>query len=251
VTNTTDNEQTFDIAKEDVAGNRSDPNANPVLLGGKVSSPISGYDWLSGAPSSVSVGPGDSRSFTVNVEAPAGAKGGHYAALTVTSRARDIGDVHVQSRAAVLFMINAGGVAPPEIVVEDVVVTKDGGTVIDYVNEGNTEVRPEGTITYRDAITGKVVSVRRAKECTVALPGGIGRCEFEALGKEAVDNTLALRPTIKLANEGRSTTAELPLEWSGTWSSMILPLAGIGMLFLFLLRRRRREEEEDADLLTP
>lgn len=250
ITNTTDEKQTFYLAKEDVTGSKEDPKASPVLVGGELDSPISGFDWLSGFPSSVSVSPGGSRDVTVTVKAPGKATGGHYAALTVTSEPKDIGDVSAQSRAAVIFMMNAGGVNPPEIVIEEVVVTEDARTIVDYVNSGDREVRPDATITYVDALTGETVSVRKAKECTTALPDSVGRCEFEAMGKGELDDPLVTRPELVVNNGlGRSAKAELPMEWSDTWSSLVLPIAGLSLLLLFALRRRRRDEEPDDDTL--
>jgi len=246
VTNTTSTRQTFAVGKEDIAGSRKDAYSSPVLLGGKVNSPISGYDWIDGLPGSVTIGPGESENVQLTVAAPSNATGGHYAAVTFTTGTTDIGDVDVRSRVAVLFLMNAGGVPPPEIVIEDVTVRENGKTVVDYVNGGEKTVRPKATVTYVDAITGKTVATRNAEECTMALPGAMGRCEIEALGKDARDGTLLTRPKVTLTNGlGRTAKAELPVEWSGNWSAMILPIVGFVLLLLFVLRRRRREPEEE------
>jgi hypothetical protein len=248
VENNSNGKLTFNVSKEDVVGNADDPLANPVLTGGKNPSSISGYDWISSLPSSFTLDKGDSKSFWAKVTVPSGAKGGHYAAVLISSAPTRMDSGTASSRAGVLFMMNAGGTPPPEIVIEDVTVTGDDKTVIDYVNEGDTEVTPEATITYVDPVTGQTLGVKKAKDCTTALPGGSGRCEAEVLEDMKPSPSGLVRPEVELSNDGRSAKAALPTEWSGSFASLLLPLIGFGLLGAYVFRRRRRAADADDSL---
>ncbi|MBC7552195.1 MAG: hypothetical protein H7269_15165, partial [Cellulomonas sp.] len=63
MTNTDDRAATFTFTKVDIQGDNDDPEATPVLLGGKQASSISGYDWL-GAPATTTIPAGASRKVT-------------------------------------------------------------------------------------------------------------------------------------------------------------------------------------------
>lgn len=250
VLNTMSSKSTFTVSKEDYSGSVTDPASAPVLLGGEVDSPMSGYDWLSTGTSSFSLSPGDSKAFTVTMTAPSGASGGHYAALVISSSAVKISDeVSAKSEVAVLFLMNAGNAPPPELVIEDVTTTNPGETVIDYINEGVKAATPEATITYVDPITGEVVEISTGSECTTALPGAAGQC---VVSTKDVGDSLLKAGEVVLANDGRKTKSALPTEWSGSWSSGLLPLVGMGLfgIYFFRLRRRRSNDDdgEDGDL---
>ncbi|MCW2972897.1 MAG: hypothetical protein JWN72_1170, partial [Thermoleophilia bacterium] len=151
VTNTDDRAATFTFSKVDIQGDNDDPEATPVLLGGKQASSISGYDWLD-VPATTTIPAGASRKVTVVVNIPADASGGHYAALMVTGPTRAAGNLTVGSRIAVPFLMNAGGTPPPEVKVTDVKEFVGGGTKIVYENKGKTAVKPKPTIRYTDPI---------------------------------------------------------------------------------------------------
>ena len=48
--------------------------------------------------------------------------------------------------------------------------------------------------------------------------------------------------------EGTAARGDLPTEWAGAWSSMLLPLVGVALfvLYFLFLRRRRKDEEDDG-----
>ena len=245
VLNTNNSKMGFTIATEDISGNKDDPNANPVLLGATVASPISGAGWLNPSTNSFTLDSGEAKKLTVRVTVPEGAQGGHYAAVTVSAAPQIISaSLTAQSRVAVLFMMNAGNVPPPELVIEDVVTTTAGQTIIDYRNEGRKAATPDATITYVDPITGEVVATRKAKDCGTALPGGVARC---VIGKPNGDLGLVANGSVMIDNDGIKTKAKLPTEWSGSWSSMLLPLAGLFMLIFYFARIRRRVDEDEED----
>ena len=257
----------YTFSKEDFQGDKDEPDATPVLLGGKFNSDISGYDWIT-APDPVTVPAGGSRTVTVRVSVPAGATGGHYAALIVSGEARTAGEVVAQSRVGVLFMMNAGGVPPPDIVITEIRQVGPTTTVTEYINNGTTDTSPTGTITQDPVGPGPNRTI--PGECTTALPGGSGKCTFEtgkdggAGGTDGSGNGLdaGLLPAGPVeqyvdivgdpGEEGTAARGELPTEWAGTWTSLLLPLVGIALFvlyFLFLRRRRKDGEggEDDAD----
>ena len=242
---------TFVVTKQDFAGSQSDPYAAPVFLGGQVDSPISGADWLDPSTTSFALDPGDTKVVNVTVRAPSGATGGHYAAIMIGSPTQAISsDLKAKSQVAVLFMLNAGGVPPPELVIDDVYVNDGGDVVIDYTNNGDTAVEPDGTLEYRDPITGEILSTDKGKCGTTgnALPGSAGRCIIETDGEDG--SALLKRGSVLISDDsGARATAKMPIEWSGSLASLLLPLAGVSLLvFYFAFLRRRREEEEDEVL---
>ena len=248
VVNSADNKMSFSVSKQDVVGNSRDPYANPVLTGGETDSSISGYDWITSLPNDFTLEAGKSKSFSVKVKVPSGATGGHYAAVTVAASGKNFDSGTVESRVAVLFMMNAGGTAPPEVVIDDVYVNNEGETVVDYINEGDTEVTPEATVTYVDPITGETVAVYKSEECTTTLPDGMGECVVKALDESVDSKSGLLKPEVELANDGRKAKAALPTQWSGSWMPLILPVTGLGMLAIFFWRRRRRTEDPELEL---
>lgn len=243
----------FVVTKQDFAGSQSDPYAAPVFLGGQVDSPISGADWLVPNTTSFSLDPGDTKVVNVSVNVPSGATGGHYAAIMIGSPTQTISaDLKAKSQVAVLFMLNAGGVPPPELVIDDVYVNDGGDVVIDYTNNGDTAVEPDGKLQFRDPITGELLDTNKNKcgETGNALPGATGRCIIETDGEDG--SALLKRGSAQLVDDsGARATAKMPIEWSGSLASLLLPLAGVCLLvFYFAFLRRRREEEED-DVLPP
>lgn len=255
LTNTDDVATRFTFSKEDYQGDKDEPAATPVMLGGKFASDISGYDWIS-APEPVTVPAGESRTVDVRVSAPAGATGGHYAALIVSGAAARAGQLVVQSRLGVLFLMNAGGVPPPDIVITEVREVGPTKTVtkIKFVNEGRVHTTPNPVVTVRDPITGK--PIRRATgSCSTAPPGGAGECVVDerdgtTVGESGVTSGAEQKQVDLIGeDEGTSAKAELPTEWAGAWTSMLLPLVGIVLFVLyFLFLRRRRRDEDGAEL---
>lgn len=257
ITNTEKSAQRFTFGKEDFSGDRDDPAATPVLLGGKFDSTISGYDWIQ-LPDPVTVPAGDSRSVKVKVTAPSGATGGHYAALMVTGEARSAGQIVATSRIGVLFSMNAGGTPPPEIVITEIQEVGPTRTVTRFVNEGTTTIKdPGGTIT-RDPIGPGDPTTIEAERCTQnVMPGAAGECEFDT--SEASEGDLfGIGPVEQYVDivgdpgeEGTSARGELPTEWANPWKSLLLPLVGVALFvlyFLFLRRRRKGEEGDDGGL---
>jgi hypothetical protein len=246
---------TYRLATEDVAGSKSDPNSSPILQGGVVDSSISGARWISPEANSVRVNSGESRDVEVKVTAPESATGGHYAALTVAGESTTIGaGVSATSRVAVLFFMNAGSAPPPEIVIRDVVVTEQGETIIDYVNEGTTGTKPDASVVYTDPITGRTTGTGKtdggsgvdsvddvgtgSSNCTYALPGAAGQCRITVHDQK---DALLRKGEVVLTNDGKTAKAPVPTEWTGENTSLLLPLIGVAMLvlyFAFLHRMR-------------
>lgn len=254
VTNTHSIAMKFRFSKEDFEGNRSEPGGTPVLLGGKFTSDISGYDWIT-APEPVTIAAGESESVAVKVTAPEGAKGGHYAALVVEGQPVKVGRLSAQSRIGVLFLMNAGGVPPPDIVITEVTEYGPTRTETVYVNNGETDTTPDPTLELDPLGPGETVKV--PGECTTALPGGTGTCEFDPDHHLNGDRgSLTPGPHSRMINldpggEGTSARAELPVEWAGTWTSMLLPIVGIVLaaLYFLFLRRRRKDGDDEGSLL--
>lgn len=247
IQNTYGGAMTFKISKEDFGGSKSDPNAAPVLYGSIVDSPISGAKWLTPSTSTLTIPAGGSKSFTVTAQAPSGASGGHYGAITIAASSQDIGDtVKVRSQVAVLFLMNSGTTPPPELVVNDVTVTEDGKVIVDYVNEGTTAAEPTVRVVYVDPITGEKTAVVSGTCDTTTLPDSVGQCELET--GAAADSTSVLRSgTVELVADGARTKAKLPTEWSGGTSSLVLPGAGIAIVSAYFLSMRRRRSFNELD----
>jgi hypothetical protein len=256
ITNTDSSATRFTFSKEDFAGDREDPGATPVLLGGKFNSSISGFDWIQ-LPDAVSVPAGQSRSVAVRVSAPAGATGGHYAALMVTGEARSAGHILATSRLGVLFLMNAGGVPPPEIVITEVREVGPTRTVTRFRNDGQTTIRrPGGTITRTPVRPGGETPTRRIDgECTEnVLPGAAGECIFDDAKKGSDGAFLGNGPVEQFVDivgdpdeEGTSARGELPTEWASAWTSLLLPLVGVALFILYFLFLRRRRKNDDGD----
>jgi hypothetical protein len=267
ITNADPDSTRFTFSKEDFEGDKDEPSATPVLMGGEFKSAISGYGWID-LPDPVTIPGGESRTVKVNVRPPSGATGGHYTAVLVNGRTTRDGSVSATSRIGVLFMMNAGGVPPPDIVITEI---KEVGetttqTVIRYTNpSGGTHVTPKPVVTTKDPITHTTTG-RYEGECETALPGATAECTVNTddshnlvsdpdgpvtgLGEQ---QSISLIPGDDAEGSAASAKGELPTEWAGTWTSMLLPLVGIAlfaMYFLFL-RRRRKDEEDDAELATP
>lgn len=247
VRNTDTVKTTYTVTKEDFSGSKSDPHATPVLLGGRLDSAISGVDWLVPATTSFKLNPGQEYSLTVKVKVPSGATGGHYAAIIVNGATRSIGDMTAQSRAAVLFLMNAGGSLPPEIVIDKITQPTKHITKVIYKNDGDTAVHPNGTINYRSPIGGGSVRVP-ARDCTTALPGGIGECTFETGSADGV-GPIREGAVQLVTDQGTRAAADLPVEWAGSWSALLLPLTGLALLFayFFAIWRRRRRRDDASD----
>ncbi|MCB0878362.1 MAG: hypothetical protein KDC46_05205 [Thermoleophilia bacterium] len=257
ITNTDTTATKFTFAKEDYAGDQQDPAATPVLLGGKLESPISGYDWIQ-LPDPVTVPPGQSRTVKFNVKVPAGATGPHYAALMVTGEPRSADAVVATSRLGVLLLMNAGGAPPPELVITEVQEVGPDKTITRFLNTGGDQTT-EVTGTLTEDPTGKDPS-KITGECTQeVLPGAAGECVFDTSGSGSGDGTLIgdVGPTSRSVDilgtnadgEGTSARSELPTEWANGWTSLLLPLVGISLfvLYFLFLRRRRKNEEGDED----
>lgn len=254
ITNTDTVATTFTFSKEDFQGDKDEPAATPVLLGGKFASDISGYDWIT-PPDAVTIPAGQQRTVSVKVSVPSGATGGHYAALIVAGAARDGGENVLRSRMGVLFMMNAGGVPPPDIVITEITQVGPTRTVTKYTNGGQTEVTPKPVVIVRDPITHKIIR-KATGSCTTALPGGSGLCEIDdRQGGTTVSHggvtSGAEKKYVDLVGDPTSGSAsgELPTEWAGAWTSMLLPLVGVALFalyFLFLRRRRKDGEGEDS-----
>ncbi|MCW2926767.1 MAG: hypothetical protein JWM86_735 [Thermoleophilia bacterium] len=261
ITNTDDVAVTYTFSKEDFQGDKDEPAATPVLLGGEFRSDISGYDWLT-APDSVTIPAGQTRTVTAKLSTPAGSTGGHYVALIVSGASREAGEIVAQSRAAVLFLMNAGGAPPPDIVITEITEVGPTRTVTEYINKGTTHTKPKPTITVTDPWTGTTIT-KVVGECTTALPGGSGQCIVDETEGTTVGNGGSTsgggglksglqKKSLDLLGEDENTSAhgELPTEWAGSWTSMLLPLVGIAlfiMYFLFLRRRRKDGEVTEDD----
>lgn len=252
ITNTNTTATTFTFSKEDFEGDKEDPALTPVLLGGKFASDISGYDWIT-APDAVTIQPDQSRTIPVKVSVPAGATGAHYAALIVTGESRAAGELTAESRIGVLFLMNAGGAPPPDIVITETTIVGPGKTVTRFINTGRTPLKDtEGTKTRNPRGPGG--TTKTPGKCTpYVMPGAAGECVFEEGEKDP--GLLPLGPVDEwvdvVGNPGDEETSArgaLPTEWAGTWSSMLLPLVGVALFvlyFLFLRRRRKDEEGEE------
>jgi hypothetical protein len=260
ITNTDDVATTYAFSKEDFEGDKDDPDASPVLLGGKFESAISGFDWLS-VPEPVTIAPDDSKTVTVKVDVPAGATGGRYVALIVSGAPQAAGSVIAQSRIAVLFMVNAGGVPPPDIIITEIQEVVPGRVVTEFINGGKTATTNTSGVLERNPV-GPGATTRIKGNCTQdVLPGAAGTCEFvdeEGEGKGEVDPGLLpvgpVEESVSIVaeagdSEGTAARGELPTEWAGTWSSLLLPLVGVALfvLYFLFLRRRRKDEEEGED----
>jgi hypothetical protein len=252
VTNTDDRAGTFTFSKIDIQGDNQDPDATPVLFAGKQASSISGYDWLN-VPAATTIPAGATRKVSVDVNVPSDATGGHYAALVVTGPSRSAGAIAAQSRWAVPFLMNAGGTPPPEVKVTNIKEFVGGGTKIVYKNDGATAVKPKPIIRYVDPITHKTI-LTTTGTCSTALPGGLGSCTISSGGRSDAQRHARFGATggyVDLVTaQGTRARSELPTEWAGTWSSMLLPLAGLilaVLYFVFLRRRRRGEDAETID----
>ncbi len=255
ITNTNTSATKFTFSKEDFEGDKEDPALTPVLLGGKFASDISGYDWIT-APDPITIPPDQSRTVAVKVAVPSGATGAHYAALIVTGESRAAGELTAESRMGVLFLMNAGGAPPPDIVVTETTIVGPGKTVTKFINEGTTPVRnTKGTKTRRGRGPGGTTSTTTGKCTKYVMPGAAGECVFT----DDPDKDPGFLPIGQVdewvdvvgnpGDEETSARGELPTEWAGTWSSMLLPLVGVALFvlyFLFLRRRRKDEEEEVA-----
>lgn len=277
--NTDSKSATFTFGRTDIQGDKNEPAATPVLLGGKLDSDISAYDWID-VPAPVTIGAGDSKDVTVTATVPAGAKGGHYAAVIIQGPARSAGGIIAASRIAVPILLNSGGAPPPDIKITDVKETIDGGTKVTYINKGTVHTTPKATIVHRNPVTRQETS-RRTATCTTALPGGSGQCVFsptdgtssgaedgaagsssgvggsDSAGTAGSESTKkdAKNGFVELVGEdGARARGDLPTEWSGTWSSLLLPLVGVGlfaMYFLFLRKRTREDEEGGGGDVAP
>jgi hypothetical protein len=256
ITNTDDVTTTYSFSKEDFEGDKDDPDASPVLMGGKFESAISGYEWLA-VPEPVTIAPGDSKTVSAKVNVPAGATGGHYAALIVSSAPRTAGNVVAQSRLAVLFMMNAGGVPPPDIIITEIQEVGPGRVVTEYINGGRTATTTTTGVLERNPV-GPGPTKRIEGTCTQdVLPGAAGTCEFVDEEGEADPGLLPVGPVEESVSivgdagdsEGTAARGELPTEWAGAWSSLLLPLVGVALfvLYFLFLRRRRKDEEEGED----
>ncbi len=245
VKNGNESSTSFIVDTQDFAGSSTDPSAAPILLGDEVDSPISAADWLTPSVRTFTLAPGATKSFKVYVDVPSSSSGGHYAAVTVRTRSQPVGtSIRAASAIASLFFINSGSVAPPELVIKDVVVTKEGKTVIEYENEGDVAARPSAIVRYVDAVTGETVTTAKSprQSCTYALPGARGRCVVDAPAKG--DEALIQKGTVELSNDGRTAKAEVPTTWNGGWTGAVLPATGFGLALAYflglrpLLRRR-------------
>jgi LPXTG-motif cell wall-anchored protein len=259
ISNTDDVAMTYTFSKEDFQGDKDDPAATPVLLGGEFKSGISGYDWIS-LPDSVTVPAGGSKTVNVRVTAPSGATGGHYAALIVSGASRSANDLVATSRIGVLFMMNAGGVPPPDIVITEIQEVGPTKTVTKFTNDGKVAIHnPGGTITQDPLGPGHKRIIKGT--CTKdVLPGAAGTCTFDTGpngGGSRGDGTLPVGPyhqSLDLIGDDSKTSArgDLPTQWAGTWTSMLLPIVGIALfaLYFLFLRRRRKDNEggDDGDL---
>lgn len=248
----------YTFSKEDFEGDRDEPAATPVLLGGKFDSAISGYDWI-GAPAAITIPGGEARTVPVRVTPPANATGGHYASLIVSGGSRRAEGITATSRIGVLFMMNAGGVPPPEIVITEVTTVGETTTrtVVEYTNPSKrTHVTPRNPVkTVTDPVFGGEEKIKG--ECSTALPGGSGTCEFidedpegNVAGSAGGLDSGFRSADIGLDGDETSAKGNLPTEWAGTWTSMLLPLVGIALfaLYFLFLRRRRKDEEDDTVL---
>ncbi len=252
ITNTNTTATKFTFSKEDFEGDKEDPALTPVLLGGKFASDISGYDWIT-APAAISIPSNQSRTVAIKVNVPSGATGAHYAALIVTGETKAAGELTTESRMGVLFLMNAGGAPPPDIVVTETTIVGPGKTVTKFINQGTTPVKnTKGTKTRDPKGPGKTTKVTGT--CTkYVMPGAAGECVFT----DDPDTDPGLLPVGPVeewvdvvgnpGDEETSARGELPTEWAGTWSSMLLPLVGVALfvLYFLFLRRRRKDEEED------
>ncbi len=255
ISNTSPTATRFTFSKEDFEGDKDDPAETPVLLGGKFKSDISGYDWIS-APDPITIPADQSRTVNVRVNVPAGATGAHYAALVVTGESRSAGALAAESRLGVLFLINAGGVPPPDIIITETTIVGPGKTVTRFVNGGRTPIKnTKSTLTRDPKGPGKKRVINGT--CTdYVMPKAAGICEYDT--SKSDDGFLPAGPVEQwvdvVGNPGGEETAargELPAEWAGAWSSMLLPLVGVALFvlyFLFLRRRRKDDEEDEADL---
>ncbi len=269
ISNTNTAATRFTFSKEDFEGDKQDPAQTPVLLGGKFESDISGFDWIA-LPDPVTIPPDQSRTVQVKVNVPAGAKGAHYAALIVAGESRNAGQIVAESRMGVLFLMNAGGAPPPDIVVTETTIVGPTKTVTKFINEGTTPVKnTTGTLTKDPKGPGKTKKIKG--RCTpYVMPKAAGECVFEtgtdgsSTGSSGSgsgdDGGFAVGPVDQwvdvVGNPGDEETSargELPTEWAGTWSSMLLPLVGVALfvLYFLFLRRRRKDDEETDELAYP
>ena len=255
ITNTDTTATKFTFSKEDFAGDQDDPGATPVLLGGKFESPISGYSWIA-VPEPVTVPPGATRTVSVKVTAPAGATGPHYTAVMVTGESRSAGRIIATSRIGVLFLMNAGGAPPPELVITEIQEVGPNRTVTRFINTGGNATDNVKSTLDLDPVGpgGDKKSVPGV--CTQeVLPGAAGECEYDTskVGGNGLFGVGPVKPSVSLVGddaegEGTSARSELPTEWAGTWSSLLLVLVGAGLFVLyFLFLRRRRKQELDGD----
>lgn len=256
ITNADDVTQRYTFSKEDFQGDKDEPAATPVLLGGKFASAISGHDWIT-APAPLSIPSGQSRTVQVKVTPPAGSTGGHYAALIVSGASRNAGQIVATSRVGVLFLMNAGGVPPPEIVITEIqeVGETTTNTVVRFINNGTRHVTPKPVVRVTDPSGDEDIVKPSTGTCTTALPGAPGECVIppgETIANPDGFQSGGSKKSVDLFGdeEGTSAKGDLPTEWAGAWTSLLLPLVGIALfaLYFLFLRRRRKDEEDEGEL---
>ncbi len=253
ITNTDTSAVKYTFSKEDFSGDQDDPGATPVLLGGKFESPISGYDWIT-LPSPITVPAGSSRTVDVKVTAPSGATGPHYTAVMVTGEERSAGRIIAKSRIGVLFLMNAGGAPPPELVITEITEVGPGRTVTQFINTGGNATEKVESSLESDPVGPGGKKDSAPGVCTqVVLPGAAGECEYDTSELGGNSAFGLVKPSVNLVGEdaegeGTSARSELPTTWEGTWSSLLLVLVGLGLfvLYFLFLRRRRKQEAEEA-----
>lgn len=241
ITNNSGHSLHFSLGVEDFAGSNDDADASPVLLGAVAGNPISGASWISPNVRSFTLGAGDSRQVVAQISVPSGSTGGHYAALTVgTDTVAATDSIDVENRAGVLFLMNAGGVPPPKLVIKRVTNTTGGGVTIQYENQGASDATPRAEITYTDAF-GNVIR-RRIVDCDqTILPGATGSCTVSG-ARDDLGSGLPgpRRGEVRLVNGKESFSAKAPTSWAGSTTSILLPLVGLALLVGYFVSVRRR-----------
>ncbi|MFH1246001.1 MAG: hypothetical protein V1662_05895 [Candidatus Omnitrophota bacterium] len=180
--------------------------------------------WISFAPAQFTIAPFGKEEIKYTVHCPQDAAGAHFAVMffeTALGNAVDeegVG-VSVRGRLGVLFYVEPRGTIKKEAKLDNLQITENGQAVdiqLDFVNNGNTDIYPEGTFYIMD---NKGVIVARGKfEKAYTLPGD----EITLSSSISPGNVSKLLPgeydlviTIDLGDLPKVVEAELKIAASG------------------------------------
>lgn len=225
-------------------------------------------EWIKFPESMVTIGPGQMATVALNIAVPADIESGGYYAAVLVSEAGEAGNVSVESKTAVLFLLTVEG---ENIYQAEILEFETSGWAnrlpIDFSfrmqNQGNVHLIPNGQIMIRDIFGTPVAGIPVNEQLSRVLPMSTREFTtswirnevanngfFDEMNNEWVNFGLGrYKATLELELDNGEIVQEETIFWIFPWHLALLAFVVLDILIAATILRRKlaRKIEKQED----